>query len=139
MILECESCGHEWEYQGEGETYVRCPECEYKVKIPAEAEVVPSEEDEKKKVKKMPAQAEVIPPGEESKTFNSEEKEFMRELAECDEPEDVRELFLKYDQEEFNSLKKKVKGKAKEISNDLEIYKQIEEVMEESNWNYSEL
>lgn len=138
MILECDNCGHEWEYQGDQDTHVNCPVCEYKVKVPAEAEVV-SSKDDKKKVKKMPARAQVIPPGEESHTFIDEEKQFIQELAECESREEVKELLLKYDQEEFNSLKKKIKGKAKKIRDDLGVYKQIEEVMEENDWNYCEL
>lgn len=40
MLLECKSCEHEWDYQGDSDYYATCPNCYYKVKIPAEAEVV---------------------------------------------------------------------------------------------------
>lgn len=45
MELECENCGYEWDYQGEGEEYVVCPECDYEMEIPAEAEVIAPERD----------------------------------------------------------------------------------------------
>ncbi len=43
MKLECERCGHEWEYVGEGELVTKCPECLYEVKVPAKAEVIAPE------------------------------------------------------------------------------------------------
>lgn len=45
MELECENCGYEWDYQGKSKTYAICPECQYKVEIPAKAEVVVPEEE----------------------------------------------------------------------------------------------
>ncbi|MEF8834548.1 MAG: NADH-quinone oxidoreductase subunit NuoE [Candidatus Thermoplasmatota archaeon] len=45
MELECENCGYEWDYQGEVEEYAVCPECDYEMEIPAEAEVIAPERD----------------------------------------------------------------------------------------------
>lgn len=45
MELECQNCGNEWDYQGESDYYATCPNCHYKVKIPAKAEVVAPEKE----------------------------------------------------------------------------------------------
>lgn len=67
MRLECESCGYEWDYQGESEYYTTCPKCEYEVRIPAEAEVVIPEEDIEKIIEKYPPErSSMIPILQES-------------------------------------------------------------------------
>lgn len=44
MELECDSCGHRWDYEGEMKEYTTCPQCQYEVKLPAKAEVVVPDE-----------------------------------------------------------------------------------------------
>ncbi len=119
MELECKSCGYEWDYQGKSDYYATCPNCHYKVKIPAEAKVVP--------------------PDVEIGRFGEEENQFIREMTKCEDEEDLKEVCKKYDQEEFNTIKKKVKKKAKEMRDDLETYEQVEDLLERVNWEYQEL
>ncbi|MBS3817149.1 MAG: NADH-quinone oxidoreductase subunit NuoE [Candidatus Thermoplasmatota archaeon] len=62
MKLECENCGFEWDYQGEEQYYATCPECQYEVEIPAEAEVVAPERDIEDILEEHPAeQSSLIP------------------------------------------------------------------------------
>lgn len=62
MELECESCGHIWDYQGESEYFATCPKCQYKVQIPAEAEVVAPERDISEIVSEYPAKPSSLIP-----------------------------------------------------------------------------
>ena len=117
MELECKSCGYEWDYKGQSDYYATCPNCHYKVKIPAEAEVVA--------------------PEIEIARFNDEENQLIRELATCEDSDDLEEVYSKYDQEEFNKIKKKVKEKVNQMRNDLETFEEVEEVLEGSNWEYT--
>ncbi len=119
MELECESCGYEWDYQGKSDYYATCPNCHYKVEITAEAEVVSSEI--------------------EMSRLNEEENRFLKELAACEGPDDMTEVFKKYDQEEFNSMRKKVKEKANRIREDLRRYERVEETLENMNWEYPDM
>ncbi|MFO7991050.1 MAG: DUF1660 family phage protein [Thermoplasmata archaeon] len=119
MDLKCKNCGHGWDYKGESKFYATCPNCHYKVKISAKANV--------------------ISPDMNKSRFTADENTFIDELMDCENSEDLKEICLRYDQEEFNALKWKVKEKAKKIREDLEIYNQVEDVLENRNWEYTEL
>ncbi|MFP4001290.1 MAG: DUF1660 family phage protein [Thermoplasmata archaeon] len=119
MELECKSCGYEWDYQGESDFYATCPNCHYKVKISAKAEV--------------------IKPDFDIDRFDEEENMFLKELATCESSEDFQEVCSKYDQQEFNALRKTIKGKVQEMREDLEKFERAEDVLEGSNWEYPEL
>ncbi|MBS3817151.1 MAG: hypothetical protein KGY76_06275 [Candidatus Thermoplasmatota archaeon] len=119
MELECKSCGYEWDYQGESDYYATCPNCHYKVKVNAEAEVVS--------------------PEVEISRFDEEENRFVKELASCEGEEDLKEVCKKYDQEEFNSIKKRIKEKANKIREDLRRYERVEDTLESVNWEYPDL
>lgn len=138
MELECNSCGYEWDYQGEGEYYATCPNCQYKVKISAEAEVVSPDEEKGGRKVDIPAEAKVVTPDEEKTRLDEKEETFLQELERCEDPEKAKEVCKKYDQEEFNTLKKKIKKKASKIRKDLKAYEQVEDVLEKVDWSYSE-
>lgn len=145
MLLECESCGYQWEYSGKTSDAVKCPKCKYKVKIPAKAEVIESDEDvdpdkeEEKKEVEMPAKAKVVPHDNGENHFDEKEERFMNELEKCEEEGEIREVCLKYDEEEFNALRCRLKEKAKTIRQNLEEYEEVEDFLEESDWKYQEL
>ncbi len=148
MRIECDSCGHEWDHEEseEGEEYAACPECEYKIEIPARAQVVDhlderdrSGEEKKKHDKRIPAKATVVAPKKDDGRFSEEEKQFMDELESCDAGEDIEELCTKYDQQEFNVISKKIKDKAEKTRRDLDIFEKIENILEEADWKYYEL
>ncbi len=44
MLLKCQSCENEWDYQGESKYYATCPNCHYKVKISEEGDQPKKEE-----------------------------------------------------------------------------------------------
>ncbi|MBS3781344.1 MAG: hypothetical protein KGY66_06605 [Candidatus Thermoplasmatota archaeon] len=144
MELECKSCGYEWDYQGESDYYATCPNCQYKVKIEANAEVIEPEGKEEKANRDVgteigiPAKAKVVPSGAGTTRFSGKEEIFLEQIAELDDPDEIYEIFSKYEQEEFNSLRKKVKEKAIRLRNDLKKYKKIENLLEEKGWEYSE-
>lgn len=144
MELECNSCGYEWNYQGESDYYATCPNCQYKVKIEANAEVVEPEGKEEEAdgdveaELQMPAKAEVVPSGLGTTRFSEKEEMFLEQIAELDDSDEIYEIFSRYDQEEFNSIRKKVKEKAIRLRNDLKKYEKIENLLEEKEWEYSE-
>ncbi|MEF8834547.1 MAG: hypothetical protein V5A76_00140 [Candidatus Thermoplasmatota archaeon] len=144
MELECNSCGYEWDYQGKSDYYATCPNCQYKVKIEANAEVVEpegKEEEPEGDVKAefgMPAKAEVVPSGAGTTRFSEKEEMFLEQIAEVDDSDEIYEIFSTYDQEEFNTLRKKVKDKATRLRNDLKKYEEIENLLEEKEWEYSD-
>ncbi len=119
MELECKSCGYEWDYQGESDYYATCPNCHYKVKISA--------------------QAEVVKPDFEIDRFSQEENRLLNELATCDGQEDFQQVCSKYEQQEFNAMKKKIKEKVQKMREDLRKFEKAEGVLEESDWQYPEL
>ncbi|MEF8874896.1 MAG: hypothetical protein V5A88_09565 [Candidatus Thermoplasmatota archaeon] len=138
MELECQSCGYEWDYQGESDYYATCPNCQYKVKIPAQAEVVSEKKEKGGREVEIPAQAKVVTPDEESTRFDEKEETFLQELERCEDTEQAKEVCKKYDQEEFNALKKKIKDKAARMRKDLKAYEQVEETLEKADWEYSD-
>lgn len=119
MKLECQSCGYEWDYQGESDYYATCPQCHYKVKITAKAKVVGPDMD--------------------INHFNEKEREFVKELARCEDEKDLKNVSLKYDQEEFNVLRKKIKEKAHKMRKKLDQYEKVEEIVENAHWDYPDL
>ncbi len=145
MELECNSCGYEWDYQGDSDFYATCPNCQYKVKIEANAEVVEPEEkdeDEHSDVKEefgVSATAEVVPSGTVNTKFSDKEEMFLKKIGELENSDDIYEVFSKYDQQEFNSIRKKVKEKAHRLRRDLKKYEKIENLLEEKEWEYSNL
>lgn len=148
MRIECDNCGHEWDQGGseEGEEYTVCPECEYRIEIPARAQVVDhlderdrSGEEKKKHDKRIPAKATVVAPKKDDGRFSEEEKRFIDTLESCQGNADVEELCTKYDQQEFNVIRKKIKDKAEKTRRDLEIFEKIENILEEADWKFSEL
>lgn len=145
MLLECESCGYRWGYSGEADGSVECPKCQYRLDIPAKAQVIDSDdeedpgskEDEKKKVK-VPAKAKVVPHGKTKNTYTEEEEQFMDELEKIEEEGEIREVCLRYDEEGFNALRKKLKKKAEALREDLQRYEEIKPLLD-SYWRYQEL
>ncbi len=119
MELECKSCGYEWDYKGESDYYATCPNCHYKVKISAKAEVVA--------------------PEIKLNRLNDEENQFIRELVAGMETEDFEKIYLKYEQDEFNVLRKKIKEKVNQMRKDLERYEKVEDTLENASWDYSNL
>ncbi|MFP4001289.1 MAG: hypothetical protein ACLFSM_07910 [Thermoplasmata archaeon] len=144
MELECNSCGYEWDYQGESDFYATCPNCQYKVKIEASAEVVEPEAEKKEESEEakaefdMMARAEVVPSGKAITKFSEKEEVFLEKIAELDDPDEIYEVFSTYDQEEFNTIRKKVKEKAHRLRKDLKRYEKIEKLLEDEGWEYSE-
>ncbi len=138
MELECQSCGYEWDYQGESDYYATCPNCQYKVKIPAHAEVVSENKEKDGRKVEIPARAKVVTPDEESTRFDEKEETFLQELERCEDAEQAKEVCKKYDQEEFNALKRKIKDKAARMKKDLRAYDQVEETLEKADWTYSD-
>ena len=139
MELECNNCGYEWNYKGQSDYYATCPNCHYKVNIPAQAEVVKSKNNKDAHKVEVSAEAHVVHPDEENHSFNNEENQLIEEMAKCDDSEEIKEIISKYDQVEYNVLKKKIKDKANRIRNDLRLFKRVENILENSNWKYSEL
>lgn len=135
MELECNKCGYEWDYQGQSDYYATCPNCHYKVKITAKAKVVDSENKQKVNI---PAKAQVFSPNDNA-TFDEKERDFIEEIKQTDNKQEIKEVFKKYDQEEFNILNKKIKEKANTIKNDLNQFEKVEEVLEDLNWEYPDL
>ncbi len=144
MELECNSCGYEWDYQGDSDFYATCPNCQYKVKIQANAEVVESEsrkdetEERNKAEMGISAKARVVTSETGTTRFDEKEEMFIKEIADLEDPKGLDKIFSKYDQEEFNSVKKKVKQKANRIREDLKKYEKIENFLDEKEWEYSE-
>ena len=65
--------------------------------------------------------------------FNEEERQFLKDLAECDNKEEYSKVQDKYGEEKFNILKHRVKTKAnkmrKEVKKDLKLYEKVEDVI----------
>ena len=119
MELECKGCGYEWDYKGKSDYYATCPNCYNKVKIEA--------------------RAEVVAPEIEINRFNDEENQFINELTKCEDTDDLEKLCSKYDQEEFNVLKKKINEKVHQMRNDLDKFERVEDTLENINWEYPDL
>lgn len=139
MELECKKCGYEWDYQGQSDYYATCPNCHYKVNIPAQAEVTNSDDKKEHHREEVSAEVKVVHPNEENHRFNNKENQLIKEITQCDDSEEMKEVISKYDQVEYNVLKKKIKDKANRIRNDLRLFERVENVLESSNWKYSEL
>lgn len=65
--------------------------------------------------------------------FNKEERQFLKDLVNCDSEKEYSQVQDKYGQDKFNVLKHRVRERAREMRNqvrkDLELYKKVEDIL----------